>query len=59
MKTCSRCGRQIEETNSDPGNPIEALGDLFRKSVSPDHDSDLCQACKEERGMFSLIGFYE
>ena len=59
MKTCSNCGRQIEENDFEPENPAEALGDLFHESVNSTNDSEICPACKKELGVLSLIGFGE
>jgi hypothetical protein len=59
MKTCSSCGRPIDEADPDSENPADILGDLFHKSVSPVNDSDMCQACKKELGMLTLKGFGE
>jgi len=59
MKTCSYCGRPIDEVDPDPENPAEVLGDLFHESVSPVDDSDICPSCKEDLGMRSLMGFGE
>ncbi len=57
MKLCSNCGQSIQEDNSK--NPAEILGDLVEQSVNEVDDSCLCQACKEELGMLSLMGFGE
>ena len=59
MKTCSSCGRPIEEAEFNPDNPAEILGDLFRESVSPADDSALCPTCKEDLGILSIMGFGE
>jgi hypothetical protein len=59
MKICSKCGRQIEDNDLEPGNPAEILGDLFHEVVSQVDDTDICQACKEELGMLSMLGFGE
>jgi len=57
MKLCSNCGQPIQEDSNK--KPAEILGDLFEKSTSEVDDHCLCQACKEELGMLSLIGFGE
>ena len=54
MKICSSCGRPFDEDDPDPTNPVEILGDLFLKSFSSVDDSDLCPACKKERGLMGL-----
>jgi rubredoxin len=59
MRICKICGHPFREENDIPKNPIEILGELFQKSVSQTDDSDLCQACKKERGMLNLMGFSE
>jgi hypothetical protein len=57
MKICSNCGQPIQEENSK--NPGEILGDLLETSISEVDDHCLCQACKKELGMQSLVGFGE
>jgi hypothetical protein len=57
MKLCSNCGQPIQEDSNK--KPVEILGDLFEKSNSEVDDHCLCQVCKEEMGMFSLMGFGE
>jgi uncharacterized protein with PIN domain len=54
MKLCSNCGQPIQEDSNK--NPAEILGDLVERSNSEVNDHCLCQACKEEFGMLSLIG---
>ena len=55
MKTCSNCGQSIQE--NDMKNAAEILGELQETSTGEFDDQNLCQACKEELGMFSLMGF--
>ncbi len=55
MKLCSNCGQPIQEDSSK--NPAKILSDLHATSTGEDDDENLCQACKEERGMLSLMGF--
>jgi hypothetical protein len=55
MKTCSNCGQSIQEDSNK--NQAEILGDLVEQSISEGNDHCLCQACKEELGMLSLMGF--
>ena len=57
MKTCSNCGQPIQE--NDMKNAAEILGELQETSSDEVDDHCLCQACKEELGMLSLIGFGE
>jgi hypothetical protein len=57
MKLCSNCGQPIQEDSNK--NPAELLGDLVERLNSEDEDHCLCQTCKEELGMLSLIGFSE
>jgi len=59
MKICGNCGHPFFDDNLNPNNPAEALGDLFQKSIGLIDDSDLCQACKVEFGMITLMGFDE
>ena len=55
MKLCSNCGQPIQEDSNK--KPAEILGDLVEQSINDGDDSCLCQACKEELGMLSLMGF--
>ena len=55
MKTCSNCGQPIQE--NDMKNTVEILGELQETSSDEFDDQNLCQACKEELGMLSLMGF--
>ncbi|HOE32927.1 MAG TPA: hypothetical protein PLG98_06430 [Smithella sp.] len=55
MKTCSNCGQPIQE--NDMKNAAEILGELEESSSDDFDDQNLCQACKEELGMLSLMGF--
>ena len=59
MKTCNSCGRPFDEYDPVPISPAEIVGDLFHKSANAVDASDLCPACKEERGMLTLMGFGE
>jgi hypothetical protein len=55
MKTCSNCGQSIQE--NDMKDAAEILGELQETSTGEFDDQNLCQACKEELGMLSLMGF--
>lgn len=55
MKTCSNCGQHIQENNMK--NAAEILGELQETSTGEFDDQNLCQTCKEELGMLSLMGF--
>ncbi|MFA5286264.1 MAG: hypothetical protein WC347_11760 [Smithellaceae bacterium] len=55
MKTCSNCGQAIQE--NDMKDAAEILGELQETSTGELDDQNLCQACKEELGMLSLMGF--
>ncbi len=55
MKTCSNCGQPIQE--DDMKNAAEILGELQEPSTGEFDDQNLCQTCKEELGMLSLMGF--
>ncbi len=57
MKLCINCGQPIQEDSNK--NPVEILGDLVEQSISEGDDYCLCQACKEELAMLSLMGFGE
>jgi len=59
MELCRICGHPFEEDNGNPKSPIEILGDLFHKSTNAVDHTVLCPACKEERGMLSLMGLGE
>ncbi len=55
MKTCSNCRQPIQE--NDMKNAAEILGELEESSSDEFDCQNLCQACKEELGMLSLMGF--
>ena len=55
MKTCSNCGQPIQE--NDMKNAAEILGELEESSSDEYDEQNLCQTCKEELGMLSLMGF--
>lgn len=55
MKTCSNCGQPIQE--NDMKNAAEILGELQEMSSGEFDDQNLCQTCKEELSMLSLMGF--
>ena len=55
MKTCSNCGQTIQE--NDMKNAAEILGELEESSSDEYDEQNLCQTCKEELGMLSLMGF--
>jgi len=57
MKRCINCGQPIQEDSNK--NPAEILGDLLDKSNGEVDDHCLCQACKEDLGILSLVGFGE
>ncbi len=40
-------------------NAAEILGELQEASTGAFDDQNLCQACREELGMLSLMGFGE
>lgn len=59
MELCRICGHPFEEDDGIPKSPAETLGDLFHKSTCSVDNAVLCPACKEERGMLSLMGLGE
>lgn len=57
MKLCNNCGQPIQEDSNK--NLAEILGERIEQSISEVDDSCLCQTCKEELGMLSLLGYDE
>ncbi|TSA48168.1 MAG: hypothetical protein D4R56_00875 [Deltaproteobacteria bacterium] len=57
MKTCKRCLREYEDSISVHKNPAHELGELFLKATEPEEENDLCPDCREEMGIFTLLGF--
>jgi hypothetical protein len=55
MPRCRKCVEKYDEED-EPMSPVEALGELFLESAG-DESSDPCPACREELGMFALLGF--
>jgi hypothetical protein len=56
MKICSKCLREFEERENSNYNPVVALGDIYWERTIGDNGADLCPECREELGMFNLIG---
>ena len=57
MKTCKRCLREYDDSISDHDNPVYELGELFLKTTDREGENDLCPDCREEAGIFTLLGF--
>jgi hypothetical protein len=57
MKACSNFGQSIQEDNSK--KTAEILGGLVEQSIRDIDDHCMCQACKEETGILTLMGFGE
>jgi hypothetical protein len=57
MKTCKRCLRKYNDSLSVHKNPADELGELFLKATDPEGGNDLCPDCREETGIFTLLGF--
>ena len=55
MPRCRKCGEKYDEEDG-LMSPVEALGELFLESAG-EEPCDLCPACREELGMFALLGF--
>jgi hypothetical protein len=57
VKTCNRCLREYDDTISVQKNPADDLGEMFLKATDPERENDLCPDCREEMGIFTLLGF--
>jgi hypothetical protein len=57
MKTCKRCLRKYEDSISVHRSPAHELGELFLKAADPEREYELCPDCREETGIFTLLGF--
>jgi hypothetical protein len=57
MKICKGCGREYVDGISDHENPIYELGELFLKATNREGENDLCPDCREEAGIFTMLGF--
>ena len=57
MKTCTRCLREYDEGDSGGCDPAHKLGKLFLAATNPEGEDDLCPDCREETGIFTLLGF--
>jgi hypothetical protein len=57
MKTCKRCLREYEDSISVHKNPAHELRELFLEAIDPERENDLCPDCREETGIFTLLGF--
>ena len=54
MKTCKRCFREFDENDDTDDNPAIDLSDIFIYRIG--NDKDLCPECREDFGLFSLLG---
>ncbi len=57
MPRCRKCGERFDEDEKSV-SPAETLGSLFLESTGED-PRDLCPRCREELGIFALLGFDE
>jgi len=57
VKTCKRCLREYEDGISVHKSPARELGELFLEAADPEGEYDLCPDCREETGIFTLLGF--
>jgi hypothetical protein len=57
MKTCNRCLREYDNGISAQKNPAHELSELFLEATDPEGENDLCPDCREETGIFTLLGF--
>jgi hypothetical protein len=55
MPRCRKCGEKYDEEDG-LMSPVEALGELFLESAG-EESRDLCPPCREELGIFALLGF--
>jgi len=55
MPICKKCGEKFDE-ESKAVSPAETLGALFLESAGEEPDN-LCPKCREELGIFALLGF--
>lgn len=57
MKRCKRCGREYDDGISAQKSPAHELGELFLEQIDRNRENDLCPDCREETGIFTLLGF--
>ena len=57
MKTCKRCLREYDDSIFAHKSPAHELGKLFLEATEPEGENDLCPDCREETGIFTLLGF--
>ena len=57
MKTCKRCLREYDDRIFIHKNPVGDLAELFLKATDPESGNDLCPDCRDETGIFNLLGF--
>jgi hypothetical protein len=59
MKRCKRCHQQYEEVDSAGSDPATELAMMFLMATSTDEvrENNLCPECREEMGVFNLLGF--
>ena len=55
MPKCRKCGEKYDEVEG-ASSPFETLGELFLESAGKS-PQDLCPKCREEFGIFGLLGF--
>ena len=57
MKTCNRCLREYDDTIFAHKSPAHELSELFLAATDPEREKELCPDCREETGIFTLLGF--
>ena len=57
MPRCKKCGQKFDDDNG-VASPAKTLGELFLEATEED-PRDLCPRCREELGIFNLLGFDE
>jgi hypothetical protein len=57
MKVCKNCLRKFDVLEDKEYHPLHDLGDIFWVCIDNVDIDDLCPECREEMGMFTLLGF--
>jgi hypothetical protein len=58
MRSCSKCGESFREEDEER-DPALDLGEMFLEHMEDEAAEDVCPKCKEELGIFNLLGFGE
>jgi hypothetical protein len=57
LKTCPLCHREFDSRDTGDDSPAGGIGSLFLEAAGGLDPEELCPDCREEIGVFNLLGF--